>query len=75
MSDAPSTAFERDRHYLAGDFTVYADRKAAPFVSIRAGLSHKGGSVQHILSIEAARELRDTLTLAIDFAAKPLPGQ
>lgn len=75
MTDTAPTAFQRDRHYLAGVFTIYADRKAAPFISLRSGLSHQGGHIQHILSIEEAIELRDTLSKAIDFAAVPLLGE
>ncbi len=71
MSENP---FQRDRLFTAGAFTLHADRKATPFISLRSGLSHKGGSIQHILSIEEARELAAELLAAADFAAKPLPG-
>lgn len=73
MSGSP--AIQRDKLFTAGYFTLYADRKARPFVRMASGISDRGGSTQHILSIEEARALARELNAAADFASKPLPGE
>lgn len=67
-------AFERERRDSVGAFMIYGDRKAAPFVMLRSGLSHNGGHVQYILSPAEAKQLGEALVALAEFAAVPLPG-
>lgn len=72
FGDESPAAFERERRGFAGPFEIYADRKAQAFVMLRCGLSHKGGSVQHILSAEEAELLGRALLNAAKFATTPM---
>jgi len=68
------SAIERQRRFHSGEFEIYADRKAKPFVSMCSGISDRGGRIQYILSIAEARDLADELLLAAEFASRPLLG-
>lgn len=64
--------FERERRRIVGEFVIYVDRKAAAFVSMSAGLSHKGGCTTHIMSPAAAEALGRALVEAAQFGAVPM---
>lgn len=65
--------FERERMLTVGEFLLNADRKAAPFVCMSSGLSHRGGRVQWIMSPAEAKALGERLIDAAEFASQPMP--
>lgn len=73
MSASPG--IQRDKVFTTGHFNIYADRKARPFIRLASGISDRGGSTQYILSLDEARNLARELMAAVEFAAKPLPGE
>lgn len=66
--------FERERRVSVGEFTIYVDRKASAFVSLRSGLSHRGGSTQWIMSPADAKALGEHLIAAAEFGSIPMPA-
>ncbi len=62
---------DREADAFVGNFQIHADRKAPAFVMLRSGLSHKGGCIQHILSVDEARRLGLGLLDAAQFASEP----